>query len=79
MAQRIVNIKAGQKFIIVDVSCGGFEMDCIVEALSDRDNVYSNAGYFKWIGGYKPEGYDYKIIELTQNKVDLKRYKGKIK
>ena len=79
MAQRIVNIKAGQKFIIVGVSCRGFEVDCIVEALSDRDNVDSNAGYFKWIGGYKPKGYDYKIVVLRQNKVDLKRYKGKIK
>ena len=79
MAQKIVNIKAGQKFIIVDNSCEGFEVGCIVEALCDRDNVSHNAGYFKWIGGYEPEGYNYKIVELTQNKVDLKRYRGKIK
>ena len=79
MAQKIVNIKAGQKFIIVDNSLGGFEVGCIVEALCDRDNVNCNAGYFKWIGGYEPKDYNYKIVELTHNKVDLKRYKGKIK
>ena len=79
MAQRIVNIKAGQRFIIVNESCGGFEKGCIVEALCDRDSVHYNAGYFKWIGGYEPEYYDCRIVELTQNKVDLKRYRGKIK
>lgn len=79
MAQRIVNIKAGQKFKIIDNTVGGFEIDCIVEALNNIENVEGWAGHFKWIGGYKPSYVEDKNIALTQNVQDLKRFKGKIK
>lgn len=79
MAQVIRNIKAGQKFKIVDNTLGGFEIDCIVEALNNIENVEGWAGHFKWIGGYKPSYVEDKNIALTQNVQDLKRFKGKIK
>lgn len=79
MAQVIRNIKAGQKFEIIDNTVGGFEIGCIVEALNNIENVESWAGYFKWIGGYKPSYIKDINIALTQNVQDLKRFKGKIK
>ena len=84
MVQAIKNIKAGQKFTIVEMSCGGFDIGCIVEALDDIENVTRQAGNFKWIGGYKPTYVEYSIINnkeiiLIQNVEDLKRFKGKIK
>ena len=79
MAQVIKNIKAGQRFEIIDVSCGGFDVGCIVEALDDIKNVERLAGNFKWIGGYKPAYMKNGDIVLWQNVQDLKRFKGKIK
>ena len=78
MAQVIRNIKAGQRFEIIDMQINGFEIGCIVEALDNTKNIGMFAGRFKWIGGYKPE-YGYKEIILSQNVQDLKRFKGKIK
>ena len=79
MAQVIRNIKAGQKFEIIDTSYHGFDIGCIVEALNNIENVKSWAGHFKWIGGYKPSYVKDENIALTQKVQDLKRFKGKIK
>lgn len=76
MAQDIRNIKAGQKFLVIDMQINGFEIGCIIEALDNTTNVEIFAGRFKWIGGFKPAYYN-KI--LGQNVQDLKRFKGKIK
>ena len=78
MAQRIVNIKAGQKFIIVQNTSSGFPEGCIVEALQDNKDCGNIVQGLKWVGGYEP-GPGYKRVELTHYTVDLKRYKGKIK
>ena len=78
MAQRIVNIKAGQKFIVVQDTSNGFPKGCIVEALGDiKDCGYTVQG-LKWVGGYEPDDV-YKRVDLAHHTVDLKRYKGKIK
>lgn len=80
MAQVIRNIKAGQKFEVVEMNIGGFDTGCIIEALDNIDNVKDIAGEFKWIGGVKPIYiYDDENITLTQKTIDLKRYRGKIK
>ena len=79
MTQAIRSIKTGQLFEVVEMSCHGFEIGCIIEALDDTTNVEEYAGNFKWIGGFKPSSYGYKDIVLRQNVQDLKRYKGKIK
>ena len=78
MAQRIVNIKAGQKFIVVQNTSSGFPEGCIVEALWDSKDCGEVVQGLKWVGGYEPEP-AYKRVALAHNKVDLKRYKGKIK
>ena len=78
MAQRIVNIKAGQRFIIVQNTSYGFPEGCIVEALWDKKDCGSVVRGLKWVGGYEPE-LAYKRVDLAHHAVDLKRYKGKIK
>ena len=78
MAQRIVNIKAGQRFIIVENTSSGFPEGCIVEALEDIEDCGRIVQGLKWVGGYEP-GLVYKQINLGHHTVDLKRYKGKIK
>ena len=78
MAQRIANIKAGQKFIIVQNTSSGFPKGCIVEALWDDKDCGNIAKGLKWVGGYEPDD-AYKRVDLAHNVVDLKRYRGKIK
>ena len=78
MAQRIVNIKAGQKFIVVQNTTEGFPEGCIVEALWDIKDCGKVVRGLKWVGGYEPDDV-YKRVDLAHNTVDLKRYKGKIK
>ena len=78
MAQRIVNIKAGQKFIVVQDTTNGFPEGCIVEALSDIKDCGNVVRKLKWVGGYEPDDV-YKRVDLAHHTVDLKRYKGKIK
>ena len=78
MAQRIVNIKAGQKFIVVQDTTNGFPEGCIVEALSDIKDCGRVVRGLRWVGGYEPKPI-YKQADLTHLTVDLKRYKGKIK
>lgn len=78
MTQRIVNIKAGQKFIVVQNTSCGFPKGCIVEALWDSKDCGKVVHGLKWVGGYEPE-YTYKQVNLSHYTVDLKRYKGKIK
>lgn len=78
MAQAIKNIKAGQKFIVVQNTSSGFPEGCIVEALKDIKDCGKIVQGLKWVGGYAP-GYEYERVDLAHNAVDLKRYKGKIK
>ena len=78
MAQAIRNIKAGQKFIIIDNLIEGFPIGAIVEATQTTMNCKGSAGDFKLIGGVD-ENYLYRDIELRQRVCELKRYKGKIK
>lgn len=78
MAQDIKNIKAGQKFIVVQNTTNGFPEGCIVEALQDNKNCDSIVQGLKWVGGYEPDDI-YKRVDLAHHTVDLKRYKGKIK
>ena len=78
MAQRIVNIKAGQKFIIVQNTSSGFPEGCVVEASKDIKDCGKIVQGLKWVGGYEPDDV-YKRVDLAHNAVDLKRYKGKIK
>ena len=76
MAQRIVNIKAGQRFLVIDKEEIGFKENTIVEALESINNIDENMWFYcKWIGGNK----NYMNIALKQNIEHLKRYKGKIK
>ena len=81
MAQAIRNIKAGQRFEIINVTIGGFDKGCIVEALVNKENIEEDsfAGIFKWVGGFEPNYYNYKNAKLSQSVQDLKRFKGKIK
>ena len=77
MAQRIVNVKAGDKFIVNDTTTG-FEYGVVVESLSEELSITNDERRFircKYIGGKSL----YKNLELWQKTVDLKRYKGKIK
>ena len=78
MAQRIVNIKAGQKFIVVQNTTSGFPEGCIVEALWDSKDCSKVVRGLKWVGGHEPDDV-YKQSVLGHHPVDLKRYKGKIK
>ena len=77
MAQRIVNIKAGQKFIVVQDTSDGFPEGCIVEALRDIKDCRNVVIGLKWVGGYEPDDV-YKRLDFAHHTVDLKRYKGKI-
>lgn len=78
MAQKIVNIKAGQKFIIIQNTTNGFPEGCIVEALRDNKDCGTVVRGLKWVGGYEPKPV-YKRVDLDHHIEDLKRYKGKIK
>ena len=76
MAQAIKNIKAGQRFLVIDKEEIGFKENAIVEALESKNNIDENIWFYcRWIGGDK--SYMDKI--LMQNIKHLKRYKGKIK
>ena len=76
MAQAIKNIKAGQRFLVIDKKEDGFKEGTIVEALESKDNV-SDAYWFscKRVGGTE----HYINITLKQSTKHLKRFKGKIK
>lgn len=78
MAQAIKNIKAGQKFIVVQNTSGGFPEGCIVEALGDIKDCDSVVQGLKWVGGHEPDDI-HKLVDLAHHTIDLKRYKGKIK
>ena len=78
MAQAIKNIKAGQKFIIIDNAINGFPIDAIVEAQETIMNCRGRAGVFRLIGGVD-ENYPWKELTFNQRVSDLKRYRGKIK
>ena len=78
MEQRIVNIKAGQRFIIIQNTTNGFPEGCIVEALSDIKDCGRIVQGLRWVGGYEPKPV-YKQVDLAHHTVDLKRYRGKIK
>ena len=77
MAQRIVNVKAGDKFI-VNCKNSGFEYGIIVESITEIKNISSEEDEWircKYISGKSL----YKNLEFWQRTIDLKRYKGKIK
>lgn len=76
MAQAIKNIKAGQRFLVIDKKEDGFKEGTIVKALESKDNV-SDAYWFscKRVGGTE----EYKDLTLNQTIKHLKRFKGKIK
>ena len=78
MAQRIVNIKAGQRFIVVQNTSNGFPDGCIVEALQDNKDCRYVVKGLKWVGGHEPDDV-YKRVDLAHHTIDLKRYRGKIK
>ena len=78
MEQKIVNIKAGQKFIIVKNTSYGFPKGCVVEALWDSEDCGEVVHGLKWVDGYEIED-EQKQVDLSHYTVDLKRYKGKIK
>lgn len=78
MAQIIRNVKAGQKFIVVQNTSGGFPEGCIVEALWDSKDCGKVVQGLRWVGGYELE-HVYRQVALSHHTVDLKRYKGKIK
>ena len=78
MAQAIRNIKAGQKFIIIDNIIGGFPIGAIVEAQETTMKCKESAGVFKLIGGVD-ENYAYRELNFNQRVSELKRYRGKIK
>ena len=76
MAQEIKNVKAGQKFLVIDKRNKGFMEGTIVEALESMDNIKEDYWFScKWIGGTKK----YENIKLNQSTKHLKRFKGKIK
>ena len=75
MAQAIKNIKAGQRFLVIDKRGKGFKEGAIVESLKSIDNINNEWFECKWIGGTE----DYKDIVLSQSIKHLKRFKGKIK
>lgn len=81
MAQAIKNVKAGQKFLVIDKSGVGFEEGCIVESLDTIDTIDNLKqddwiNNMKYIGGYNSK---YKEAILAQKIKHLKRFKGKIK
>ena len=87
MKQDIRNIKAGQRFLVIDKENKGFKEGTIVEALESKDNIGENDWFrckwvgendwfrCKWVGGNDW----YKDIVLDQSVEQLKRFKGKIK
>lgn len=81
MAQAIKNVKAGQKFLVIDKLGIGFEEGCIVESLDTIDTIDNLKEddwicNMKYVGGYNSK---YKEIILSQKIKHLKRFKGKIK
>ena len=78
MAQTIKNIKAGQKFIVVQDTSNGFPAGCIVEAMQNQEDCTEIVRELKWIGGFESDKV-YKNLALGHHTVDLKRYRGKIK
>ena len=76
MAQAIRNIKAGQRFLVIDKEDKGFKEGTIVEALESKDNI-SDTYWFncKWVGGTNM----FSGLVLGQSIKHLKRFKGKIK
>lgn len=78
MAQAIRNVKAGQKFLVIDKSGVGFEKGCIIESSIDRINLKEDDWIcnMKYVGGYNSK---YKKTILSQKVKHLKRFKGKIK
>ena len=76
MAQTIKNIKAGQRFLVIDKEEIGFKENTIVEALESINNIDENMWFYcRWISGDK----SYMDLTLKQNIEQLKRYRGKIK
>lgn len=76
MAQAIKNVKAGQRFLVVDKKDEGFKEGTIVEALESIDNKDKSYWFrCKWVGGTKK----YQKCVLGQKIEHLKRFKGKIK
>ena len=76
MKQDIRNIKAGQRFLVIDKENKGFKEGTIVEPLETKDNIGENDWFrCKWVGGNDW----YKDIVLDQSVEQLKRFKGKIK
>lgn len=74
MAQAIRNIKAGQRFLVIDKEGMGFKEGTIVEALESINNIETNMWFnCKWIGGTK----EYEELILGQKIEHLKRFKGK--
>ena len=77
MAQKIRNVKVGDKFI-VNAETTGFENGVIVESISEEKNIHNEEIRnikCKYVSGES----QWKKLELWQKTVDLKRYKGKIK
>ena len=77
MAQVIRNVKVGDKFI-VNAETTGFENGVIVESISEEKNIHNEEVRnirCKYVSGES----QWKDLELWQRKVDLKRYRGKIK
>ena len=76
MAQDIRNIKAGQRFLVIDKKENGFNEGTIVEAIESIKNINEEKWFAcKWIGGTKK----FTSIMLKQKIEHLKRFKGKIK
>ena len=76
MKQDIRNVKAGQRFLVIDKENKGFKEGTIVEALESKDITEEDQWFrCKWIGGTER----YKNITLGQKIEHLKRFKGKIK
>ena len=77
MAQRIRNVKIGDRFT-VNAKANGFEYGIIVESISEEKNIHNEEVRHircKYVSGESK----CKNLELWQKTVDLKRYKGKIK
>ena len=75
MAQKIRNVKVGDKFI-VNAGTLGFEKGIIVESISEERNISNDEVRYircKYVSGESL----WKKIELWQKTIDLKRYKGK--
>ena len=74
MAQAIRNIKAGQRFLVIDERCEGFYKGTIVEALESVDGISKDYWFrCKWVGGTEI----YQNIKLNQKIEHLKDLKEK--